>query len=98
MRCRATSVGVACYVLADCVVAGDAPGRHEKHRVYVDAGRCGVDVEEVDRCLEVLREALCTLFEDIEPLESSDEERGAWERESEASGAFSIAGEGEERG
>lgn len=71
---RATSVGVACYIISENVAAGVVGQDHKAHDAYELASRCGVNLAEVDFCVERLRAGIDMIFDGFENVDSDAEE------------------------
>lgn len=71
---RATSVGVACYIISANVTAGSVDADHTTHHVYDLAARCGVNLAEVNFCVARLPVGMDVLFDEFEGVNSDDED------------------------
>lgn len=71
---RATSVGVACYIISTNVTAGSADADHTANHVYDLAARCGVNLAEVDFCVARLHVGMDMLFDEFEGVNSDNED------------------------
>lgn len=70
---RATSIGVACHILATNVAAGRPYNNYTTHSSHQLAVVCNISLTEVDFCMERLRASLSSLFGDIEELDSEED-------------------------
>lgn len=66
---RATSIGVACFILCASVTQGQSID-HLSDPVLDLAEECEVDVEEVRYCISWLRDSVQTLFNEVEKCDS----------------------------
>lgn len=71
---RATSIGVACYIISENVTAGVVADNHTTHHAYHLASKCGVNLDEVDFCVERLRTGIDMISHDVEDVSSDTEE------------------------
>eukprot|EP00178_Gracilaria_changii_P026329 TRINITY_DN809_c0_g1_i1.p1 TRINITY_DN809_c0_g1~~TRINITY_DN809_c0_g1_i1.p1 ORF type:complete len:414 (+),score=99.01 TRINITY_DN809_c0_g1_i1:1754-2995(+) len=65
---RATSVGVACSVVACVFMCSNK--RHQQHGVYRYAAQCGVHMGEVDQCIARLERTISAMFDDVREEEA----------------------------
>lgn len=71
---RATSIGVACHILAANVAAGCPYADHTTHPTYHLASVCNINLTEVEFCVGRLRANLSSLFGIFEDLDSEEDE------------------------
>lgn len=74
---RATSVGVACLLVAEAARKGLPIGDVDTLQyspLYSIAKKCGVSMAEVDLCADYLLAVVATLFEDVEDADSDQSE------------------------
>ncbi|PXF42258.1 G2/mitotic-specific cyclin-2 [Gracilariopsis chorda] len=89
---RATSVGVACFIVTSLFLAKHSS--HRQHAVYAYARWCGVDMAQVDYCVERLQASIACMFDGVEDDEGQQEEEEEEEEEDQQRQLNVLGGKG----